>query len=91
VVVVVVAKEALSRAMAPLMSSPPLEPLILYATETGNAQDVADNIARNLRRVSANSRVKDMATYSPASLPHFSQYDTRTLVLTGPRCCSSLP
>ena len=41
--------------------------LILYATETGTAQDVADRIARECRRGSFQSRVCDVAAYPPAS------------------------
>ncbi|EIW74789.1 riboflavin synthase domain-like protein [Coniophora puteana RWD-64-598 SS2] len=40
--------------------------LILYATETGTAQDVADRIARECRRIHFQCRVKSMDEY-PAS------------------------
>jgi len=39
--------------------------LILYATETGTAQETADRIARECRRVYFQCRVCNMATYSP--------------------------
>ena len=41
--------------------------LILYATETGNAQDAADRIARECRRVLFTSRVLSMHAYQPVS------------------------
>ncbi|OCH90075.1 riboflavin synthase domain-like protein [Obba rivulosa] len=41
---------------------------ILYATETGNAQDIADRIARECRRIHVSARVHNMATYSPKEL-----------------------
>ncbi|EMD32805.1 hypothetical protein CERSUDRAFT_161320 [Gelatoporia subvermispora B] len=41
---------------------------ILYATETGNAQDIADRIARECRRIHVRARVHNMATYAPAEL-----------------------
>lgn len=51
-----------------MASSPQnLDPLILYATETGTAEDVADQIARQCRRISVRCRLADMALYSPAS------------------------
>ncbi|KAF8917415.1 riboflavin synthase domain-like protein [Mucidula mucida] len=43
-------------------------PLILFATETGNAQDVADTVARQCRRIGLRCRLQDMETYSPAEL-----------------------
>ncbi|KAF8637155.1 hypothetical protein AX17_003059 [Amanita inopinata Kibby_2008] len=42
--------------------------LILYATETGNAQDVADIIARQCRRVSLSARIMSIDTYPLADL-----------------------
>lgn len=42
--------------------------LILYATETGTAQETADRIARECRRVYVQCRVCNMATYSPEEL-----------------------
>ena len=39
-------------------------PLILYATETGNARDLADRIARQCRRISCQFRVLSMDEYS---------------------------
>ncbi|KAL4070336.1 hypothetical protein J3A83DRAFT_4094448 [Scleroderma citrinum] len=42
--------------------------LILYATETGTAQDTADRIARECRRIYFQCRVSNMATYSPEEL-----------------------
>ncbi|KAF8622627.1 hypothetical protein AX15_006879 [Amanita polypyramis BW_CC] len=42
--------------------------LILYATETGNAQDVADIIARQCRRVSFRARVMSIDSYPLADL-----------------------
>ncbi|KAG6335101.1 hypothetical protein ID866_3990 [Astraeus odoratus] len=42
--------------------------LILYATETGTAQETADRIARECRRVYFRCRVCNMATYSPEDL-----------------------
>lgn len=39
--------------------------LILYATETGTAQDAAERIARQCRRIYFHSRVSTMATYPP--------------------------
>ncbi len=44
-------------------------PLILFATETGNAQDVADTVARQCRRIGLRCRLQDMETYSPVKLP----------------------
>ena len=41
------------------------DPLILYATETGNAQDVADYIARQCRRLDLTCRLQNMETYPP--------------------------
>jgi sulfite reductase alpha subunit-like flavoprotein len=41
--------------------------LILYATETGTAQDAADRIARQCRRVLFQSRVMSMDAYSVVS------------------------
>jgi len=38
--------------------------LILYATETGNAQDAADFIARQCRRIAFQCRVADVETFS---------------------------
>ncbi len=40
-------------------------PLILYATESGNAQETADNIARHCRRIDLRCRVQDVETYLP--------------------------
>jgi sulfite reductase alpha subunit-like flavoprotein len=44
-------------------------PLILYATETGTAQDVADRIARQCRRMHTKARLLNMANYSPVMFP----------------------
>jgi hypothetical protein len=41
--------------------------LILYATETGTAQDTADRIARECRRIHFTSRVLSMHAYQPVS------------------------
>lgn len=38
--------------------------LILYASETGTAQDAADRIARQLRRIDFRCRVLSMDAYS---------------------------
>ena len=38
--------------------------LILYATETGNALDAADYIARQCRRIAFQCRVADIETFS---------------------------
>jgi flavodoxin len=38
--------------------------LILYATETGNAQEVADRVARQCRRLHFKSRVVNIESYS---------------------------
>ena len=38
--------------------------LILYATETGNAQDAADYIARECRRIRFQCRVANVDSYS---------------------------
>jgi sulfite reductase alpha subunit-like flavoprotein len=43
------------------------ELLILYATETGTAQETADRIARECRRVRFHSRVQGMDAYPPVS------------------------
>lgn len=43
-------------------------PLILYATETGNAQDVADTIARHCRRIGVRCRLQDIENYTAADL-----------------------
>ncbi|KAJ7600784.1 riboflavin synthase domain-like protein [Mycena floridula] len=45
-----------------------MAPLILYATETGTAQDVADQIARRCRRISMRCRIENMESYSLPSL-----------------------
>ncbi|THU80848.1 riboflavin synthase domain-like protein [Dendrothele bispora CBS 962.96] len=42
--------------------------LILYATETGNAQDVADRVARQCRRIHLRARVLSMDAYSSMDL-----------------------
>lgn len=42
--------------------------LILYATETGTAQDAADHIARECRRIHFNCRVSSMHAYPLVSL-----------------------
>lgn len=42
--------------------------LILFATETGNAQDSADYIARQCRRIAFNCRVVSMDAYPPHDL-----------------------
>ncbi|KAI5984237.1 riboflavin synthase domain-like protein [Pisolithus marmoratus] len=42
--------------------------LILYATETGTAQEIADRIARECRRAYFQCRVCSMGTYSPEDL-----------------------
>ncbi|KAJ2934640.1 hypothetical protein H1R20_g2466, partial [Candolleomyces eurysporus] len=44
------------------------ELLILYATETGNAQDCADYIARQCRRIGFHGRVLSVDAYSPIDL-----------------------
>ncbi|KAF9463400.1 hypothetical protein BDZ94DRAFT_1164084 [Collybia nuda] len=44
--------------------SSPRSLLILYATETGNAQDAADRIARQCRRIAFQCRVLSMDAYS---------------------------
>ena len=41
--------------------------MVLYATETGTAQDSADRIARECRRIHFTSRVLNMAAYVPVS------------------------
>lgn len=46
------------------------ELLILYATETGNAQDCADYIARQCRRVGFRGRVLNVDAYSPVRFNH---------------------
>ena len=46
--------------------------LILYATETGTAQDTADRIARECRRIHFTSRVLSMHAYQPVSAIRFS-------------------
>ena len=43
--------------------------MILYATETGTAQDSADNIARACRLIHFSARVSNMATYVPVRAP----------------------
>ena len=43
--------------------------LILYATETGTAQDAADRIARECRRIHFQCRVSSMHAYPLASVP----------------------
>ncbi|KAK0196899.1 riboflavin synthase domain-like protein [Armillaria mellea] len=44
------------------------KPLILYATESGNAQETADNIARHCRRIHLRCRIQDVETYLPDDL-----------------------
>ena len=44
--------------------------LILFATETGTAQDVADRIARECRRIHFKCRVSSMDVYPLVNLPH---------------------
>ncbi|KAG2137490.1 riboflavin synthase domain-like protein [Suillus clintonianus] len=48
--------------------SAPRELLILYATETGTAQETADRIARECRRVRFHCRVQSMDAYPPETL-----------------------
>ncbi|KAG6843071.1 hypothetical protein H0H87_008161, partial [Tephrocybe sp. NHM501043] len=50
------------------MSPPSRSLLILYATETGNAQDVADRIARQCRRIAFQCRVKSIDAFSAPAL-----------------------
>jgi hypothetical protein len=45
--------------------------LILFATETGTAQDVADRIARECRRIHFKCKVSSMHAYPLASVPRF--------------------
>ncbi|KAG1894560.1 riboflavin synthase domain-like protein [Suillus fuscotomentosus] len=49
-------------------SSVSRELLILYATETGTAQEAADRIARECRRVHFHCRVQSMDAYPPETL-----------------------
>ncbi|KAG1816741.1 flavoprotein-like protein [Suillus subaureus] len=49
-------------------SSASRELLILYATETGTAQETADRIARECRRVHFHCRVQSMDVYPPETL-----------------------
>ncbi len=42
--------------------------LVLFATEMGSAQDVADHVARSLRRVDFHVRVVSMDGYSPVCI-----------------------
>jgi sulfite reductase alpha subunit-like flavoprotein len=49
-----------------MADSPPL--LILYATETGTAQDVADTIARHCRRLLLHARIMSIDSYPLAEL-----------------------
>ena len=44
--------------------------LVLYATETGNAQDAADYIARESRRISFQCRVANVDSYSLVRRTH---------------------
>lgn len=53
------------------MSLESTEPLILYATETGTAQDAADYIARQCHRIHLKPRVLDMDVYQPVSFMVF--------------------
>ncbi|KAI0920248.1 hypothetical protein AcV5_010040 [Taiwanofungus camphoratus] len=47
----------------------PLQTLtILYATETGNAQDIADRIAQQCRRLHLHAYIHSMDDYSPSEL-----------------------
>lgn len=43
--------------------------LILYATETGTAQDAAERISRRLRCIHLKCRVVNVADYEPVNLP----------------------
>lgn len=43
--------------------------LILYATETGTAQDAADRVARECRRIHFSARVVDMGSYDAVCIP----------------------
>ena len=45
--------------------------LIIYATETGNAQDAADYIARQCRRIAFRCRVASIDAFSLVSLSAF--------------------
>lgn len=54
--------------------SPSRGALILYATETGNAQECADYIARQCRRVSFRCRVVSVDAYSLVSLSFAIKY-----------------
>lgn len=50
---------------------------ILYATETGTAQETADRIAYQCRRLHLHARVCNMDTYSPVSnAPEYGELDT---------------
>lgn len=42
-----------------------MSPLILYATETGNAENVADQIARHCRRIHLRCQLRNVEDYSP--------------------------
>ncbi|KAH8829198.1 riboflavin synthase domain-like protein [Flagelloscypha sp. PMI_526] len=46
----------------------PLSPLILYATETGTAEDASNTIARECRRIRLDCRVKNLDSYSSEDL-----------------------
>jgi len=48
--------------------------LILYATETGNAQDVADRIARQCRRIHVKARVLSMDAYPAVCVNDYFSY-----------------
>lgn len=47
--------------------------LILYATETGTAQDAADRVARECRRIHFRCRLSSMHAYPLASGPSVSK------------------
>ncbi|KIY67544.1 riboflavin synthase domain-like protein [Cylindrobasidium torrendii FP15055 ss-10] len=46
------------------------EPLILFATESGNAQEAADYLSRQLKRISLPCRSQNVESYSPDELIH---------------------
>ncbi|CCL99816.1 uncharacterized protein FIBRA_01840 [Fibroporia radiculosa] len=63
---------------------------ILYATETGTAQDIADRIAAQCRRIQLTARVHSMEDYSPVSNTHILTAVATTGSGKEPRAMTSL-
>lgn len=61
-----VAAGAVTTAVA--ATAPPVELLVLYGTESGNAEGLADRLAKTAKKAGAKPTLKNMADISPADL-----------------------